>query len=90
MHDSPDDGSNNQTGFVVTPSGTLREWTWWNSKDVLVNKDQPSDPNDPDRQNKISPDAPSPLAPQQPSASLKDPPVVNANDMPAPRYLSVH
>lgn len=67
-------GSPNYTGYLTTPSGTLKKWTWWNSKDVLLNKKQPSDPKDPNRQNAISPDTKVPLPPQQPNGSVNDAP----------------
>ena len=42
-------------GYVVTPNGTLLNYDVETAKDVVVSTQMPSDPNDPDRRNKIKP-----------------------------------
>jgi len=53
----------NLDGFVVTPNGSLKYYDVSSNSEKILRTNLPSDPNDPDRKNKVAPnDNPSPSA----------------------------
>jgi len=60
--DMADNINYNQIGYLTTPNGSLKKYNPYKFKVTTVSKKMPSDPNDPDRKNKIPPvPGPTPL-----------------------------